>query len=201
MMTEQQVLFFEIKGVAEMPSPSSRSLDDMALGEAVSSLNAQVDAACEKVEREIKNVLPPGVTVRADLQFEAGSLIVSGTVAVLAWGGSIVLDVLRKQTEEQLGLLVKVASQRALNRFIGSQPNIRGVHPMTMTVAPLSHLNQSRAKESPTSKMGEDATPDMRREDSIPKTSYLLLVGAVLAIFLVQLALLFDRFFLLQVRP
>ena len=201
-MTEQQVLFFEIKGVAEMSSPSSTDGDDKTLGQVVSSLNAQADAACEKIEREVKNLLPPGVTVRADLQFEAGSLIVSGTVAVLAWGGSIVLEVLRKQTEEQLSLLVKVASQRAMNRFIGSQPNVRGVQPMMMTVTPLSSLNQSRAEtQSPTLKVDEHASPNVRREDSTSKINYLLLVGAILVIFLVQLALLFDRFFVLLVRP
>ena len=45
------------------------------------------------VEMEILAALPPDptLTVRAELRFHKGSLVMLGTVAIVSWAGSIVL--------------------------------------------------------------------------------------------------------------
>lgn len=204
MTNEPQVLIFEINGTAEMVEPGeSKPPGYRAPGQIVELMNKEADAICEKIEREVKKLLPPTVTVQANVQFEEGSLILSGTVAVLAWGGSVVFQTIKGEIEEQLAGLVKIAVQRVMNRVMTSQNMFQSLRPMSMTVAaqpflssprPAEHLAKPTALETQHRTHTENASADAR------PTAVKLLILATLLIFLIQIAMLLDRFFILQWR-
>lgn len=204
MTNEPQVLIFELNGTSEMVEtdeatrPPYNWLEDIVM-----VMNNDADAICDKIEREVKKLLPPTVTVQANVQFEEGSLILSGTVAVLSWGGSVVFQTIKGEIEEQLAGLVKIAVQRVMNRQMTTHKMFRSLRPMSMTVAAQPFLSSPRNAEQlakPTALETQQLAHTENANADARPTAVNLLIVATLLIFLIQIAMLLDRFFTLQLR-
>jgi len=205
MTNEPQVLIFKLNGTSETVEPDEATRPPYnRLGEIVTLMNNKADAICDKIEREVKKLLPPTVTVQANVQFEEGSLILSGTVAVLSWGGSVVFQTIKGEIEEQLAGLVKIAVQRVMNRQMTTHDLFRSLRPMSMTVTPQPFLSSPRTAEQlaakPTALETEQCAHTENASADARPTAVNLLIVATLLIFLIQIAMLLDRFFILQLR-
>jgi hypothetical protein len=194
MPDELQVLIFDIKGNVEVTSEAEQaSTTDQQPSDSKGQASAPAKenpAGSEKIaadlnrksisqdiERELRRILPPTITVQASVRFEAGSLIVSGMVALLSWAGPITLDA----AKEELGKLVKLCVQRAISRHL---PSIVGA--IEMSVTPQAVTPGRRSARS--------FAPD--KPGAI--TALFVITGIILVL---QLMLLFDRFFLIHLRP
>lgn len=188
MPDELQVLIFDIKGDVEVTSEAEQTpaASDAAKGNPTGSekiaadLNREAISISEKIERELRRTLPPTVAVQATVRFEAGSLMVSGMVALLSWAGPIALDA----AKEELGKLVKLCVQRAISRSFSAIPSIVGA--LEMSVTPQATASsRSHTRSFAASKPGA--------------VTALFVITCVILV--LQLMLLFDRFFLIHLRP
>jgi hypothetical protein len=206
-MTEPQLMIFEISGLSEfiqepnqgdrLPKTPTIESDSYNAKENVKRMNEQADSISEKIERDLKKLLPPMVTVQANVQFELGSLILTGTVAVLAWGGSILSETIKKEMEEQLASIVKMSVQRVINRTMIAQQMYGSVEPMQMTVKP-----QFRAMPGISPIVTEQIQPNQVSQPlNNSSIGFRYLVFATVLIFIIQLLMLLDRLFVLQWRP
>ena len=110
MPDELRMIIFEIDGKTEIIFPPSNEQKDMSIE--VNKLNAKAEVIAERIEREVRKHMPPYVSVQANIQFESGSLIITGTVALLSWVGSIVFNAAKDEVEQQFSSLIKSSVQR-----------------------------------------------------------------------------------------
>lgn len=84
----------------------------------VYSLNDEAEEISDRIAREVKRSLPPGIVVVADISFTVGSLEFAGIVTVVNWmavlGGAA-------QFTGILSRLVQAAVRRVLRRRFGRQ--------------------------------------------------------------------------------
>jgi hypothetical protein len=123
----------------------------------VKKLNEEAEAICDRIERGLKKHLPPYLTVQANIQFEQGSLLITGTVAIFAWAGSVALEATKAEIQQQIANLVKSVVGRVINRAVASLSLSSDVSSMEMTVRPQlftgsSLANQAGAKTTPGAK-------------------------------------------------
>jgi len=195
MSDELNVLLFHIDGHAETRSSgagkegSQGKKQDL---ETVADLNQMAEILSEKIEREAKKLVPPYVTVHATVQFDVGSILMTGTVALLSWAGGVVLDAAKEEMQQQLARLVKLAVQRAFSRFLSAE-NLHsrmGAMEISVTSQPLSV----------TPRPAQTVTAETAR--SAPRFPAAAAVYVSMGvIFILQLVLLLDRFFVIQLKP
>lgn len=160
-----------------------------------SELNAQAGTIAEKIERDLRNHLPPHVSAQASLQFESGSLIVTGTITLLSWVGPIVVDALKSEVEAQLARLVRGSVQRVLQPWIAADFGA-----MTMDVVPRSTSTGGLISEA-SAAPGARTTSARSLLATPPVPHHRGLYAAVFLIGLLQLVMIFDHFFELNARP
>jgi hypothetical protein len=76
----------------------------------VEKLNAASGEICAEIERQIKKLIGPEISIQAEISFSSGSIIVEGTVILLCWSGNLLLEGLKKE----VGDLVRVPIKRVL---------------------------------------------------------------------------------------
>lgn len=138
MPDELRMIMFECNGKADF-SDLGKNHKTMPQTKAA-ELNGKAEEIAEKIEREVRKHLPPYVSVQASVQFDSGSLILAGTIALLSWGGSIVFDAAKGEVERQLSELIKASVQRVMNKVFSAEGlyNTAGwfFKPMEMDVRP-----------------------------------------------------------------
>jgi hypothetical protein len=207
-MREAPVLFmFEVEARAETPERQIAGRNAVQGGPIVDprdvarQLNEDAAAICDKLEREVRKLFPPYVNVQADVHFEPGSLLMTGTIAVLSWVGNAVLDALKEQAEEQLSALVKMAMQRVMNRTMAAAGLTQSVGPMEMTVRPVRFPSlapsapQQQAPTVPSAPPGPSAGVNSLRPQPVTWLGW-----AVAVVFLLQVLLVLDRLLVVQLR-
>jgi hypothetical protein len=183
MPNDLHVLVFDVKGHADIeppPSPSSPPSGPPSVAEfqILANLKESAESISQKIEREVRRILPPMVTVQASVQFDEGSVLITGAVALLSWATPIVLDA----AKEELGQLVKLIIQRVISRYLPTS-----VGPIEMSVTP-----QAITAGHPVGR---------RRHSPINLSAITALFVITGVILILQLMLLFDRFFLVHLRP
>jgi hypothetical protein len=112
--------YSERSGEAEDSPRSARSTRRL-----LRNLDAEAEGISQKIEREIKRILPPSVTVQANIQFDEGSIVFTGVVAILKWAAPIVGDAAKKE----LGELVKLVIKRVISRYLTTSDVPPGMPP------------------------------------------------------------------------
>jgi len=181
------VMVFDVNGSIQLPAgdrPAGFPQDPAA------QMNGSADEMCERIEREIKKLLPPSFSAQAGMQFENGSLILSGTIAILSWGASILTDAVRKELCEQLSPLLRITIQRVVHRALSSHGMLQSVGTMSVTVTPQSFLlPPSSIPTSPSASLRDASSSAV-----VTSNRFVLLATATAIVFLVQIALVLDRF-------
>ena len=176
---------------------------ETSIRELIEQMNGMAEELCYQIERDLTKMMPPYVTVRADLQFESGSLLLSGTVAILSWVGNKALDALKEQAQEQLSALVKMAVQRVMNRTLASIAPRVDLGPMDMTVTPRPLSTAATlARQPPALPAAASDRPTEKSPASGGLSSGIAawVMWAVPLVLVLQVLLVLDRFFVLQLR-
>ena len=165
-------------------------------------LSEKTQAVNEMMEREVKRNLAPHLSILANLQFEQGSLAVLGTVTLLSWAGTILIDATKEEAAKTLSELVKVAVRRSINYAFEliTQPLSRILH-LDMSVkavdaetsALVARPETSRATTKPelqgTSTITNDtaSSPASTKLDEVLRLSKFVVAGIGLLLVLVFL--------------
>jgi hypothetical protein len=212
MSNEMHVMLFEIDGHAEVRKvargiPSGKEPvkhPEKESYEIVGKLNELTELICEKIEREVKKLAPPYVTIQANVQFDVGSILMTGTVAVLSWAGSTILDAAKDEVQQQIGNLVKLGVQRAFSRVLSAQGVHGQVGTMEMSVTPQSIVSGYGSMKPQNTSTQLSPTPShssLERNSTNPRPKALNMAFVFIGIiFLLQLILLLDRFLIVQLK-
>ena len=164
-------------------------------------LNDAAADTCDKLEREIKRFFPPYVSVQADVHFERGSLLMTGTVAIFSWIGNTALDALKDEAKQQLAGLVKMAVQRVMNRSFASGGFHPRVGPLEVSVTPAGFPAPTPPAPSSTlAPTDSKSSSSTHAADSLSPGATRWLILAVAIIFAAQVLLVLDRFLVIQLR-
>jgi hypothetical protein len=158
-----RVLLYDIKGEASLPPDTP-----------IAKFHASAEQINQKIERDIRKLLPPTVTVQATVLFEEGSLVITGIVALLSWAGPIALDV----AKEEFGQLIKLCVHRAISQFVGVA--------VEMSVTPQAVIPRRRS-----ARLFAGGRPGA-------VIALFVITGVIL---ILQLMMLFDHFFLIHLKP
>jgi hypothetical protein len=151
-------------------------------------LNKQSQEIAASIESEMRRMLVAhaGITVQAEVAFRRGSLLLEGSVVLLSWAGSLVLEALRAE----IGEVIKVAFRRAISNVLNAMPALAtaDVGAMDMTV---TEMRRPRVSQ-PSTRAGLG----LLRSDVVPIwIPFLLLLLTVLVLVLIA-----DRFFVISTR-
>lgn len=214
---ETIIWLFDISGYTEIdlsvvqtspPAPSNVTSDndkEKLSQNAVTKLNSLTDEFNSEIEKEIKRVLKGNITVQSEILFSTGSIILSGTVALISWGGAAVVNALQKELESQITTLVKMSVQRVVNKVIRN--NMTGAQlilkPVEISVT--AHGSNKRIGKRSFSVESNDETGDLIRKyqrDSfllnIPQGT--LIVALLFIIVIIELVCLVNKFFVIALR-
>jgi hypothetical protein len=147
MAEELHILLFHVRGnIATEEKESSGSVPTESNGsDLTGELGKEADDICQKVEREIRKNLPPTVTVQASLQFETGSVLITGTIALLSWAVPIVQEGAKKELAE----LVKIGIHRVISRQVRGFFTSAGSPPtLAISVTPQSTTSEPTPKST-----------------------------------------------------
>lgn len=191
MQPESQFLVFQFEAKAAFrPSVESKSTSDIST--ALSSLVDTTEQVAQQIEEELQSLLPPFTTVRAEVRFYQGSLLMAGTVVLVNWAGSIVFKAAKDTIEEQLSSVIKMTIQRVFTRVL-SRPDVPRIFGTTAVV--VNPQTSSYQAPSP-------APPGIASAARQPPLVSTPLVWIALAtIVLLELFILLDRFFTVTLRP
>ena len=82
----------------------------------IQELNAKSGEICTEIERQIKKLVGPEISVQAEMSFSPGSIVIEGTIILLCWSGSLVLEAVNKEIAD----LVRVPIKRVLAEVLTS---------------------------------------------------------------------------------
>jgi hypothetical protein len=199
------MMLFDIDGKAEVRAtqgtPPAESKDE---GSVVNILSKEAETICDRIERGVKKHLDPYITVQANIQFEQGSLLITGTVAIFAWAGSVVLEAAKAEIQQQIANLVKLVVQRVINRAIGSLGLQSAIASMEMSVTPQQFTGASRADQvvagtTPSIQPGQASPPDDRSAFQMRRHVYVLYTLFAF-VFLAEVILTLSRFFAVRLK-
>jgi len=203
-----QMMMFDIEGKAEMRNTTNTEVDkpDAARtneveANAVNKLNEEAEIICDRIERGVKKLLPPYVTVQANIQFEQGSLLIAGTVAVFAWAGSVALETAKAEVQQQIASLVKTVVQRVINRAVVSRGLQRNITSMEMTVKPQQLIGASRAGQAVAETTPSDLASAPDAKSIFPIRRHVYVLYALFAfVLLAEVILTLSKFFTIRFR-
>jgi hypothetical protein len=191
MLNASQVLVFNFSGETE-DNKTEGSISNES--QALSELNQNSDEIATMIQKEIRKFIPPQISVQTVVNFEAGSIIMTGTVLLFDWIGSIALKAGKEEIENQFGKIVKVGIQRVFSRYLSRFPFLA---PMKVNVTP----------EQTSEEVKPDLTaPDINVQSNFKSISpaiskkidwHLILIIIVL---LIQIILIADRFFVISFK-
>jgi hypothetical protein len=190
-----------LSGHAEMVTPNEPLPEDTI----VAFLNEKAEALAEGIERDLQRRLQRfRVTVQAEVQFEVGSVEMAATV-LLMWTGRVIASAARDEFAKQLGGIVRLTVQRAVNRTMRSIAPGPAMRPMRVDEPDLvrvSTLEDRKGTASAPEPTKTAATSELRPivpdgATNLHRWTFL----AVLALLLLNLLLVLDRFVIIQVRP
>jgi hypothetical protein len=159
--------------------------------ETIRKLNEQVDEIASKIEREIRNLVPPSLKVQANIRFTEGSILFEGSILLFTWVGSTIFDAAKKEVEQQLSRIVKSTVERVVNRLL----RLYRVTSITVDVTP---EYSSLPASAPVTEFSE-------RQQRVRLSSFGLspviwfLIAITLLVLVLQVAL-FTRFFEIRFR-
>jgi hypothetical protein len=193
---QQSDMESEEKGALTSPDP----LDEDG-ARVVSDMNEEAETICDRIERGVKKLLPPYVTVQANIQFERGSLLVTGTVAVFAWAGSVVLEAAKGEIQQQVANLVKLVVERVINRAVVSRGLQSNVASMEMSVTPHQFAVTSPAERAVAKTMRSTPTDPSSARTAFPILRHVYALYVLFAfVFLAQVILTLGRYFTIRLR-
>lgn len=208
---ENVIWLFDIGGYTEIdvpvvensPPASSIHTKDVKAQlnqNAVNKLNDFADEFNSEIEKEIKRVLKSNITVQSEILFRTGSIVLSGTVALISWGGAAVINALQKELESQITTLVKMSVQRVVNKIIrtnmtGALPTLK---PVEINVT--AHGSNKKISKRFYSVESNDETGNLTR--AFQRDSFLLnipqgtlMVALLFILVLIALVFMFDKYF------
>lgn len=174
---ETIIWLFDISGYTEIdlpvvqtspPAPSDVTNDndkEKLSQNAVNKLNSLTDEFNSEIEKEIKRVLKGNITVQSEILFQTGSIKLSGTVALISWGGAAVVNALQKEHESQITTLVKMSVQRVVNKVI--RTNMTGAALSTLKPVEIkvtAHGSNKKISKRSFSVESNDETGDLIRK-------------------------------------
>ena len=147
-------------------------------------LNRRSQEIAASIESEMRRLLP-GTTVQAEVSFRKGSLLLEGSVVLLSWAGTLVLEAARAEISEVL----RVAFRRTIVNALNDLPAAPDVGAMEMTV---TETRRPRVRPLPPAPRESRGLPSYAEQAWIP---VLLLLLTVLVLLLIA-----DRFFVISTR-
>jgi hypothetical protein len=204
MPDELRMMVFDVRAESDIGKGWTYVEDNTAMTESLSNsivkFNEKAELVAEKIEREVKKHMPPYMSVQANIKFEEGSLILTGTVALLSWGGPIVFEAAKEEAAQQLSRLVKASVQRAINLvFKNDRGLLLAAASMNMTVTPMAPSSSALVVRTKASPMAESTSQEGVVRPNIP-SPYQGLIAAMILLFLIQLLLVLDRFLVAKLR-
>jgi len=128
MPNELEVFAFQFQGVAETKETTNNEgqLISPPDTQVVSALNQKSDEITQEIQQQIGRLLPPSITVRAEVRFYlVNSFVLDGMVLLSSWVAPIMLRIGQKvlaggekALTDQLSHLVKIGLQKAFQRFL-----------------------------------------------------------------------------------
>lgn len=154
----------------------------------VAKLNEHSEMIAKMLEGEILAALAPdpGLSVQVELRFRSGSVVMIGTVAILSWTGSIVLQAIR----DEIAQVIRIAAQRAIGAAMAQWAP--GAGAMQCTVTP-RRSSDAAGQPAPSTAATAPALPFSLRGLRWHNALTVFLTFAVLV-------LLIDRFFDVSLR-
>ncbi len=149
--------------------------------ELIIDLNKEADKIAAGIEGEIRKILPPasGISPQVEISFSAGSVLLSGTVLLLAWAGETAWGELRTQMAEVIKIAVRRVVQGAVTEVM---PRLTA----TINVTPARGQSTPSRTQPVTSTSGE-----INRQVPLDWMRILPIGIAVLLFFI----LIMDRYF------
>lgn len=168
----------------------------------VSELNNLADEFNGEIEKEIKRVLKGNLTVQSEILFQTGSIILSGTVALISWGGGAVLNALQKEVESQISTLVKMSVQRAVNKII-RQSGFFNLKPIEVETS--AHKSNTKIIKRNAILDSNDEFGDLARKYNheiiflkVSQKSLILILLFIIT--MIQFVLLFNKYFTIALK-
>jgi len=185
MSDEFQLSVFYFTGKTQLLQVANKS-DRAENDKIVSRLNKSSEEIAKQIESEIQRFLPPFVNVQVGVQFSSGSILMTGTVALFTWVGTTIFKAGKDELEKQLGDAIKAVIQRVISRFLPSESTA----PVNISIT-----TQNTGKE-----IGAPAsTSPQPASENNPRLTIILIISIVTL--LIQLFLLFDRYFTIVLKP
>jgi hypothetical protein len=165
--------------------------------EIVAGLNNRADEIAEKIEFELKKRIPPYIYAQAAVQFNHGSIDMIVTVTFLSWVGSIVFDAAKGELDNQLANWVKNGVQRVINKIF-TEANFSGtVQPIRLSANRMPPSSNTLFVAPEQSNLDQISTVSANSRPQMLFTSKWL-VAAMAFTLLVQILIIFDRFFAIR---
>jgi len=173
------------------------SSEDQYTSKIVSKLNHVSDNIAQQIELEIQKHLQPFMTVQADLKFDKGSILISGTILIFSWAGSVALKAAREEFEEQFSEVIKVSIRRVFSRVLGGEQELASIlGPVDVKVTPV--IKRTKEKSTTTSQTEAEVGRFFNKSITRPGVNWYLVT--LIMVLLIQLILIADRFVTIGVK-
>jgi hypothetical protein len=156
MPNELEVFAFQFQGRAETKETTDNQgkVTSPADAQVVSVLNQKSDEITQEIQQQIGRLLPPSITVRAEVRFYLeNSFFLDGMVLLSSWVAPIMLRVGQKvltggekTLTDQLSHLVKVGLQKAFQRFLAGDKKPAELTTATIDLPQLNVTAESHAE-------------------------------------------------------
>lgn len=180
----------------------SPSIDQPYLPELISKLNLHSGIVAEKIEQELQKSLPPYIasyiTVKVDVNFKGGSLLIIGTV-LLNWVGSIAFQAAKEVLEEEFGESIKIAVKRVfadMIDYLRLSPYFSSLQDVTVNVRPQTRVPRANAASTSQnqSQRGNGVFGPWVKDNLYPQ----IILWIILITVLIMLA---DRYLTISLKP
>ncbi len=182
-MTEGiEIIVYKVSGESETKRVAENTSYTLDIDQIVNSLNMESNVLASKIETEVRKSMPayPPIIVQAEVRFYKGSLLMTATVTLLSWTGSVALNAVR----DELSQVIRVAVQRAIAPALAVHGSgIVGAMEVTATAVP-SVGQQFQRRRALCDKTG-----------AISPTTIMVFLLTVLVLLLIA-----DRFFVVAKR-
>jgi hypothetical protein len=135
MPEKMEIAVYRVSGRSEISDLVLRQTETASKkpSQIVTELNGDSINLASKIEAEIRKSMPPypPIMLQAEVRFYEGSLLMTATVMLLSWTGSIILDAVR----EELSSVIRVAVQRVMAGALTTY-GPSGVGAMEITAVP-----------------------------------------------------------------
>jgi hypothetical protein len=169
--------------------------------EIISKLNQHSSLVAEKIEQGLQGLLPPSTTVKCEVSFRSGSLIMMGTIMLLDWVGTMALKATKEALEEQFGNAVKIIVKRVFNQVLDIANLAQFVGPMDNFVVEVRPMGPPEVSAS-VPDANVQRTPSVDSQENRSPTMVRNLNPQILlwVILILVIAILFNSLFTISVK-